>query len=133
MSTWRAMHKRAKRKQLPLVPSDTSVLGYWDDLKSPWGVVQLSKEQAIACFEHEKWKSWTPERRGAFQLFQDELCMPFSVFHRGLEAALGRSVWTHELADPDRLRAEYLGRRESPNMADIIAMIPAEKLVITSI
>ena len=61
-----------------------------------------------------------PADLGAFQLFQDTLCVPFDVFHRCIEITLGRPVWTHEFADMQRLRDEYLGKRPTATMADIL-------------
>jgi hypothetical protein len=33
--------------------------------------------------------------------------MPFDVFHEGVQALLGRPVWSHEFADVATLRAEH--------------------------
>jgi hypothetical protein len=55
--------------------------------------------------------------------------MPFAEFQKSMQEALGRPVWTHEFADCGRLRAEFMGERPTPSFADILALIPADKLV----
>ena len=58
---------------------------------------QLTKEQAIAFAESKTYETMTFQQIAEFQMLQQYLCMPFSVFHESLEKALGRPVWTHEL------------------------------------
>jgi hypothetical protein len=66
----------------------------------------VKREDAIALSKSGFWKEMTLEAIVRFQLFEDLLCMPFNVFHEAVEKVLGRSVWTHEFAEPDRLRSE---------------------------
>ncbi len=84
---------------------------------------QLSKDEAVAFCDEGVWRTWPDEKIGAFQLFQDTLCVPFDVFHRCIEITLGRPVWTHEFADMQRLRDEYLGKRPTATMADIMTLL----------
>ena len=42
-----------------------------------------------------------------YQLYHDNLAVPFGRFHAAIEAVLGRSVWTHEFTNSDRLRKEF--------------------------
>lgn len=84
---------------------------------------QLSKDEAVAFCDGGVWRTWPDEKIGAFQLFQDTLCVPFDVFHRCIEITLGRPVWTHEFADMQRLRDEYLGKRPTATMADIMTLL----------
>lgn len=86
-------------------------------------VPQLTKEQAIAFYDSGKWKKMTPAERGKFQLYQAKLCMPFNKFHEGIEALLGREVWTHEFADQQRLIDEYEGKRPKGTVADSFRML----------
>ena len=66
-----------------------------------------------------------------FQLFTEQLCLPFTVFHKALEEALGRPVWTHELGlNVDGLRAELRGDQGTPTLEDIINLIPEDKRII---
>ena len=90
----------------------------------------MTKEQAVALSETRFWEEMTIEQRAAFQLFEDRLCMPFDVFHEAVEQALKRPVWTHEFADQEALRKEFLGDKSAPTMQEIIEMIPAEKRII---
>lgn len=85
---------------------------------------QMSSEEAKAFALENRWEPLTPAERGLMQLRQDRLCMPFSVFHEGIAALLGRSVWTHEYAKPDLLWDEYQGVTEKPDMAAIIGKLP---------
>ena len=83
-------------------------------------VKQLTRDEAIALYDAKFYEDMTPKERGLFQLYQKCLCMPFDLFHEGIEALLGRSVWTHEFADADLLRAEYEGRLDKPDMGEIL-------------
>ncbi len=51
-------------------------------------------------------------------------------FHRVLEVALNRPVFTHELVNPESLLKEMYGEKEPPTFDDILAMIPKEKRVV---
>ena len=53
------------------------------------------------------WKSWTDREIVEYQLYHDNLAVPFGRFHAAIEAVLGRSVWTHEFTNSDRLRKEF--------------------------
>jgi len=90
----------------------------------------LNKEQAIKFAENGIWKSWSPEQIAIFQLQQRRLCMPFNVFHKAVEKALGRPVWTHEFAEPHKLLLELKGIRKQPTFEEILASIPKEKLIL---
>lgn len=90
-------------------------------------VPQLSQEQATSIFESKEWESWSAEEIVRFQLFQTRLCIPFRKFHESVEAVLGRPVYTHEFAYPDNLINEYIGKKESPTLKEIIELIPGIK------
>ena len=94
---------------------------------------QLTRSEAIAFFKSEAWRDLTPADRARLQMGQELLCMPFREFHAATETLLGRAVWTHEFADTAALRAEADGKTPPRSMADIIALIPAEKLVIVQV
>lgn len=96
---------------------------------------QMTREEAIEFAREGNWKALTPAERGLLQLRQDCLCMDFSAFHEGIQALLGRPVWTHEFADADLLWDEYQGVAEKPDMAAIIAKLPKhlqENMIIIS-
>ena len=91
----------------------------------------MTKEEAIALYESEFWKSLTTEEIAKFGLFEDRLCMPFDVFHEAIEKVLGRPVWTHEFGmNRDGLKAEMMGDSPAPSMKDIINLIPEEKRLL---
>jgi hypothetical protein len=78
-------------------------------------ITQLTQEQAVACAETRQWKSWDAKTRAMFQFNQKYLCMPFDVFHKATEDALGRPVFTHEFGlNPDGLLSELQGIKEAP-------------------
>jgi len=89
----------------------------------------MTKQEAIALYDSGFWKGMDFKARAEFQLYEDKLCMPFDVFHEAVEKALGRSVWTHEFATSDALRAELRGDRRAPTMEEIIDLIPADKRI----
>ena len=94
----------------------------------------MKKDEAIRLGKSEVWKDWTPYERAYFQLHEDLLCMPFEVFHKSVEEALGRPVWSHEFGlNIKGLRAELEGKGEKPSFDDILNMIPEEKRVVVEV
>jgi hypothetical protein len=93
-------------------------------------VTQLTQEEAVNAYETEAWRNWAPEVRASFQLYQDRLCMPIGVFMESLSQALGRPVFTHELAFPSELKAELEGRKGAPTFEDIVNLLPKEKTIV---
>jgi hypothetical protein len=90
----------------------------------------ITQEEAIVLANSKFWKHLTYQEIAEFQLFNDRLCMPFDVFHEAMEKALGRSVWTHEFADSESLRAELFGERPAPTFEEICNLIPADKRIL---
>jgi hypothetical protein len=94
---------------------------------------QLTTEQAIELHNSKSWESWTHEQIAHFQMRQQFLCVPFGRFHEAVEKTLGRPVWTHEFGlNLDGLKAELAGTGSAPSMADIVAMLPANKTLIVA-
>lgn len=91
---------------------------------------QLTREEAIEFAERGEWKTWTATQIVDFQLFQDKMCMDFSVFHEAVETILCRPVFTHEFAFKCRLIDEYLGLSHAPTQEEIINLLP-NAIVIT--
>lgn len=91
---------------------------------------QVTKEQAIALNDNKFYEGLTAKEIVEFQLFRDKLCMPFPVFHKAMEEALGRSIWTHEFAGQEALQKEFLKERPAPTFEEILNLIPAEKRII---
>jgi hypothetical protein len=88
----------------------------------------IGRERAIALNKSKWWLQRSPREIAKFQLFTAELCMPFSVFHRAVEEALGRQVWLHEFGrDADGLVHELIGERDPPTLDEIMRLVPEEK------
>jgi len=94
----------------------------------------IGRDKAIALAQSNWWKGRPAREVAKFQLFTDELAMDFGDFHKALEEALGRPVWTHELAlNFDGIAMELLGEKDSPTMEEIIDLIPEEKRILIAI
>lgn len=94
---------------------------------------QLTKEQAIAFGKSKAYEGMSFRMIAKFQLSQRKLCMPFNVFHKAVEEALGRPVYTHEFVNPELLLKELIGDMPTPTLEEIIKQIPAEKLVLINL
>lgn len=72
----------------------------------------IGREVAIALAATKWWKNVSPRDAFWFQIQTKELCMDFGDFQLAGNAALGRTTWDVEYADPNRLWRE-LQERES--------------------
>jgi hypothetical protein len=91
-------------------------------------------EKAIHLADTEWWKDKSAREIVKFQLFTQELCMPFAEFHRAIEEALGRSVFKHEFGmNLDGIIQEFLGERDAPTMQEIIELIPEGKRIVIEV
>ena len=92
---------------------------------------QLTREQALAFAENKLWQGMNHRQIAEFQIEQDRLCMPFSVFHEAIEKALGRPVYTHEFGfNREGLRKELYGEKPAPTFEEILDLIPKDKHVL---
>lgn len=97
-------------------------------------MTQLTKEQALYFHENKLYEKIKDDsERFEFQLLQERLCMPFGEFHRCAEVALGRPVFTHEFAFPQHLKDEFYGNKPKSSFADVLALLPVDKIVIVEI
>jgi len=97
-------------------------------------MIEINKEIAIELARSEFWKTMSVKDLALFQLEVKKLCMPFSVFHKAIEEALNRPVWTHEMGlNWEGLKEELLGKRPKPTMEEIINLIPEDKRVIMEV
>lgn len=95
---------------------------------------QLTEAEAIRFYSSEAWRRMSSTQIAHFQMQQDRLCVPLSVFHEALEETLGRSVWTHELGlNRDGLAAELAGRCQAPSMEEILALLPADRTIVVAV
>lgn len=90
----------------------------------------MTKDQAIALSKSDWWMNKTPRKIAMFQLFEEKLCMPFGEFHKAVENALGRPVYSHEFAKMDALQKELMGDKPAPTMDEILGMIPEAKRIV---
>lgn len=93
-------------------------------------VGEITVEQATELGESKWWEQFTESQAAFFQLHQDKLCMPFDLFHKGIEVLLDRPVWTHEFASVDSLRKEAAGELRKPSFKEIVMKLPLEKYII---
>ena len=94
----------------------------------------IGKKKAVDLAETNWWELCESREIAEFQLFTEELCRPFEVFHKAVEDSLGRSVWTHELGmNWEGITAEFLGEREPPSIDQIVNLIPEEKRLVIEI
>ena len=93
-------------------------------------MVSIGKENAITLANSEWWKELTAREVVEFQLSTKELCLPFGEFHRLIEEALGRPVFTHEFASIEHLHSELRGEKPPPSFEEILSIIPAEKRIL---
>lgn len=91
---------------------------------------QLTEEQAKAFYNNKCYEGMSYMDIAKFQIEQERLCVPFGLFHKAMEEALGRHVFTHEFAFADGLRKELYGEKEPPTFEEICALIPKEKLIL---
>ena len=79
-----------------------------------------------------KWWEGRPAKEVALiGLLTRELCLPIDELYKALHDALGRGVYTHEIAlNLDALIQELHGERDAPTLEDIINLIPAEKRIL---
>ena len=80
---------------------------------------QITSKEAKAIYDSGAWKNWTKEKIAWFQLNNQYLAVPFDKFHEAVEYVLGRGVFTHEFAHPERLIAEIKGDRQKPDLNQI--------------
>ena len=76
------------------------------------------------------WESDDPRVKALGQLQEPIIVMAFDEFHHAVEQAIGRPVWTHEFADPQRLIEEIEGERPPATMRDILDVIPKDTRVV---
>lgn len=58
----------------------------------------MTREEAVKLADSKWYETKTAEEIVDFQLYEERLCMPFPLFHKAVEEALGRPVFTHEFA-----------------------------------
>lgn len=92
----------------------------------------MTREQAEALSDTGWWKDKSAKDIVMFQLFDDRLFMPFSDFHKAIEEALGRPVWTHEFAFREQLEREFLGDKPKPTMDEIAGLLGDKAVIVVT-
>ena len=91
----------------------------------------MTKEQALAFYSSGWWNGKSSRAICLFQMFEDRLCMQFPLFHKAIEEALNRPVYTHEFGlNREGLQKELLGKAPPPTLQDILDLIPEAKRII---
>ena len=91
----------------------------------------MKREEAIALAKTEFWKEMSDREIAEFQISEELMCLPFSVFHEALEKTLGRAVFTHEFGlNVQGLKDELFKGKKPPTLEEIINMIPEEKRIL---
>ena len=91
----------------------------------------MTKEQAITLAKSKFWEGLTHREIAEFQMTEEKLCMPFTVFHEALEKTLGRPVFTHEFGlNYQGIKNELFNGKQPPTLEEIINMIPEEKRIL---
>jgi hypothetical protein len=84
----------------------------------------MTKAQALRKAKSGWWERQSAREIVAFQLYEQRLCMPFPLFHKAVEEALGRSVWTHEFGlNLEGLKAEFEGCRAPATFDKIVGQL----------
>jgi hypothetical protein len=71
------------------------------------GGFAMTREEAVKMADSKWYELKTAEEIVKFQLYEERLCMPFSLFHKAIEEVLGRPVYTHEFACVKNLQKEF--------------------------
>lgn len=94
----------------------------------------IGRDKAIELANSNWWIGRDSKEIAKFQLFTEELAMPFDVFHEALEASLGRPIFTHELGlNLDGIMLEFMGEKDAPTFEEIMNLIPEGKRIIITI
>lgn len=91
---------------------------------------EIARETALKLERSKFWETMSSRDVALFQLQVDRLCMPFGVFHKAVEEAVGHGVYTHEFADPTHLLAEIGGEVKPRTLEEVLDLLPAEKRVL---
>lgn len=92
-------------------------------------------ETCIAYITERASLSLTPqERADEVMMWADlPLRVPFPMIHKRMEELAERPVWTHELARPDLIRDQILGKRDWKGPPESFVEIAPDKDVIVTV
>ena len=94
--------------------------------------ISLGTAAAIQKYETRWWEGKTAREIAVCQLQTKELICPWTIFHQSMEAALGRSVYTHEFARTvvDGLWAELTQGAAPPSLEDILGPLTEKTIIV---
>lgn len=91
----------------------------------------MTENQAIALGKSKFWEGMTHRQIAEFQMCEERLCMPFSIFQEAVEKTLNRRVYTHEFnLNYQGLKDELFSGKQPPTLEEIVNLIPEEKRII---
>ena len=94
----------------------------------------IGREAALALIETKWWEGKTDREVAEFQMSTAELCMPFDLFHKAIEKALGRPVFTHEFGmNFDGIWDELFHGGKAPTFEEVMNMIPEDKRIVVMV
>jgi hypothetical protein len=78
------------------------------------GGAQMTRRTALALYNCGWWKDLNARDILSFQLFEDRLCMPISLYQQCLTEVLGRPIFTHEMGTTgwEEMKAEFLANTQ---------------------
>lgn len=91
-------------------------------MKQTYQRYSIGKDTAIALYDSGWWKDQLPKDIALFQLFTDELAMPFNDFQGAIEAVVKHPVFTHQFVTCyDLLAKEVLDGVDQPTEQELKA------------
>lgn len=94
---------------------------------------ELTRDEAMTLYGLEWWEHADPEMIGEACLNQARLCCPFDAMHKAMEVYMGRPVWSHEFADPARLKAERRGTAVTDPLEMLVRLVGPERVIVLQI
>jgi hypothetical protein len=84
-------------------------------------MISIGKEKAVSFYDTKWWENCTDQEIVRFQLFVEELCVPFSKFHEAVESVLDHAVFTHSFAlNYGGIVSEFLKERSAPTEKEVV-------------
>lgn len=100
--TWEVVHDKVYDDKI-LCKSKMCTYQLVDFVDEDISILQVEKkpmtrQEAIAMAGSAWWVDKTPVEIVRFQINEDTLCMPFSLFHKAVEQVVGEPVYIHQFA-----------------------------------
>jgi len=95
-------------------------------------LTQLTKTQAVAFIETKAYEDLTYKQIADFQILQERVCVPFSVYHGAATEATGRCIMSDELYHPLGMKGiiiDLMKKAPISTFDEIMELIPAGKRI----